>query len=132
MAKSRNEYFREYRKQNKEKIREYSKNYMKDKRKKDPEYYERELERNRLRRKQDPEEYIQNRLMEVKEMAEKRGISLEPGYIVKGVSVTGNRVTVTEEPGQSICLSCGGFFKPKRITGKYCSDNCRVNYNRRK
>lgn len=30
------------------------------------------------------------------------------------------------------CLQCHGMFSPKRNTGKFCSDNCRVNYHRKK
>ncbi len=46
---------------------------------------------------------------------------------LKDNSVT---VSVTPEPGQSVCKQCGSFFQPKRSTGKYCSDKCRVKYNR--
>ena len=41
------------------------------------------------------------------------------------------KIIVTEEPGQAICINCGEFFQPKRKTAKYCSDVCRVRYNRR-
>ena len=44
-------------------------------------------------------------------------------------TVTG-KIIVTDQPGQAICISCGGFYQPKRRTAKYCSDKCRVKYNR--
>ncbi len=42
------------------------------------------------------------------------------------------KVSVTKRQGLKVCIQCGEFFQPIRITGKYCSDKCRVNYNRRK
>ncbi|HDP55266.1 MAG TPA: hypothetical protein ENN24_06265 [Bacteroidetes bacterium] len=31
---------------------------------------------------------------------------------------------------QHICLYCGNHFEPKRSDAKFCSDRCRVAYNR--
>jgi len=35
-----------------------------------------------------------------------------------------------QEESQTVCLYCGNFFKPKRQNAKFCSDKCRVSYNR--
>jgi len=45
--------------------------------------------------------------------------------------VTAASVSVTKQPGMKICINCGGFFEPKRVTARYCGDRCRVAYNRR-
>ena len=41
--------------------------------------------------------------------------------------------TVTDSVTDSVtCKECKQIFEPKRVTGKFCSDKCRVAFNRKK
>jgi predicted nucleic acid-binding Zn ribbon protein len=42
-----------------------------------------------------------------------------------------NSVTSNENE-KTYCLNCFGEFTPKRKTARFCSDSCRVKYNRQK
>ncbi len=103
---------------------------QKEWRERNPEYYKKtQKERTEYLRaylKRNPEKRRQYEVNKWEKMAQESEVT------VKGVSVTGNKVSVTRDPGQAICLYCGNFFKPKRVTAKYCSDKCRVNFNRNK
>ena len=37
-----------------------------------------------------------------------------------------------QEASQHHCLYCGSVFEPKRADAKFCSDRCRVSFNRAK
>ncbi|MBN1819785.1 MAG: hypothetical protein JW833_03675 [Prolixibacteraceae bacterium] len=51
---------------------------------------------------------------------------------VTGVTINNSSDTSTNNTVTTVtCLECGKEFTPKRSTARFCSDKCRVRYNRR-
>lgn len=96
--------------------------YQRDWQKKNPDYNKNRL---RKRRKERPE------LQKIYDARKWEKKARELDNKENKVTVTQNKVSVTAEPGQKVCINCGSFYKPKRVTARYCSDKCRVNYNRK-
>ncbi len=58
---------------------------------------------------------------------ERKASELKNTDVTPTISVTPISVTDTVT-----CQNCGEPFTPQRSTAKFCSDNCRVAYNRKK
>ena len=112
------DYDKQHREANREQYQEAVRKYKAKKLEEDPEHFAKKLRKFREDNPEKSAEYEKTKW-------ERKARQME------NITVTANKVTVTAEPGQKVCISCGGFFKPKRKTGTYCSDKCRVNYNRK-
>ena len=42
-----------------------------------------------------------------------------------------DKLTVTDNRNNVICINCGELFTPKRSDARYCASSCRVAYNRK-
>jgi hypothetical protein len=106
-----------YKRKNKEKVRAYHRVYQKEYQKRNPDKV-RQYEINKWEKKA--------RLQEAQHLTDTVTDTVTP------ITVTSkNNIVTAEKPGQKTCISCKGLFVPKRKTARYCSDKCRVYYNRK-